>query len=200
MTTDKFYKVVKNEFYGYPDEWFPSISATIGDWYPSRNIFQIACAIASGEFSNLDGLVSSSNRLLSRYPFLSCPDPNYLSRNRPSLFHSRVFTCDDETTGVYWPVERRSIRFGRNRSHQDPRGRHMDLHHVDRRPFHARRWNDLIPCSDLVLHGWDGLGKQEDFADLGSVAGANHLCQVEDTVLIGIYRVNSTISVVIYSA
>ncbi|KAI9029267.1 calcofluor white hypersensitive protein [Hyaloraphidium curvatum] len=48
MTTDKFYKVVKNEFYGWPEEWFPSISATIGDWYPSRNIFQIACAIASG--------------------------------------------------------------------------------------------------------------------------------------------------------
>jgi hypothetical protein len=47
-TTDKYYRVVKNEHFGYPEEWFPSISATIGDWYPARNLFQIACAIASG--------------------------------------------------------------------------------------------------------------------------------------------------------
>jgi hypothetical protein len=29
-------------------EWFPSISATIGDWYPERNVFQIGMALASG--------------------------------------------------------------------------------------------------------------------------------------------------------
>ena len=29
-------------------EWFPSISATIGDWYPERNYFQIGMALASG--------------------------------------------------------------------------------------------------------------------------------------------------------
>ena len=42
-------KIVKNEHYGYPDEWFPSVSATIGDWYPERNLFQIFIAITSGE-------------------------------------------------------------------------------------------------------------------------------------------------------
>lgn len=33
---------------GYPDEWFPSVSATIGDRYPERSIFQVFIAITSG--------------------------------------------------------------------------------------------------------------------------------------------------------
>jgi len=56
-------KIVKNEYYGYPQQWFPSVSATIGrllqfllatarlilgDWYPERNVFQILIAICSG--------------------------------------------------------------------------------------------------------------------------------------------------------
>jgi hypothetical protein len=51
-------RIVKNEYYGYPQEWFPSVSATIGlsprieanvgDWYPERNVFQILIAICSG--------------------------------------------------------------------------------------------------------------------------------------------------------
>ncbi|KAG1821921.1 Frag1/DRAM/Sfk1 family-domain-containing protein [Suillus subaureus] len=41
-------KIVKNGVAGYPDEWFPSVSATIGDWYPERNIFQILIALTSG--------------------------------------------------------------------------------------------------------------------------------------------------------
>ncbi|RPD60996.1 hypothetical protein L226DRAFT_462521 [Lentinus tigrinus ALCF2SS1-7] len=41
-------KIVKNGVAGYPHEWFPSVSATIGDWYPERNIFQILIAINSG--------------------------------------------------------------------------------------------------------------------------------------------------------
>ncbi|KAJ3556781.1 hypothetical protein NM688_g1829 [Phlebia brevispora] len=41
-------KIVKNGVAGYPEEWFPSVSATIGDWYPERNIFQILIAINSG--------------------------------------------------------------------------------------------------------------------------------------------------------
>ncbi|PVV03583.1 hypothetical protein BB560_001928 [Smittium megazygosporum] len=40
-----FLKIVKNEYYGYPDEWFPSVSASIGDRYPERNIFQILIAL-----------------------------------------------------------------------------------------------------------------------------------------------------------
>ncbi|KIM62789.1 hypothetical protein SCLCIDRAFT_24844 [Scleroderma citrinum Foug A] len=41
-------KIVKNGVAGYPEEWFPSVSATIGDWYPERNVFQILIAITSG--------------------------------------------------------------------------------------------------------------------------------------------------------
>jgi hypothetical protein len=41
-------KIVQNEWYGYPDEWFPSVSATIGDRYPERSIFMIFIAITSG--------------------------------------------------------------------------------------------------------------------------------------------------------
>ncbi|KAF7975727.1 hypothetical protein HWV62_8699 [Athelia sp. TMB] len=41
-------KVVKNGIAGYPEEWWPSVSATIGDWYPERNLFQILIAVTSG--------------------------------------------------------------------------------------------------------------------------------------------------------
>lgn len=41
-------KIVQNEFYGYPDEWFPSVSATIGDRYPERSFFMLFIAITSG--------------------------------------------------------------------------------------------------------------------------------------------------------
>lgn len=43
-----YYKIVQNASYGYPDEWFPSVSATIGDRYPERSIFQIFIAVTSG--------------------------------------------------------------------------------------------------------------------------------------------------------
>ncbi|KAH0609548.1 uncharacterized protein H6S33_013034 [Morchella sextelata] len=43
-----FHKIVQNEHYGYPDEWFPSVSATIGDRYPERSIFQLFIAVTSG--------------------------------------------------------------------------------------------------------------------------------------------------------
>jgi len=35
---------------GYPIEWFPSVSATIGDRYPERSVFMVFIAITSGEF------------------------------------------------------------------------------------------------------------------------------------------------------
>jgi len=41
-------KIVQNEHYGYPQEWFPSVSATIGDRYPERSVFQIFIAMTSG--------------------------------------------------------------------------------------------------------------------------------------------------------
>lgn len=59
-----FHKIVKNDVAQYPDEWFPSVSATyvhlvpasftpshpcrIGDWYPERNIFQLFIALTAG--------------------------------------------------------------------------------------------------------------------------------------------------------
>ncbi|KAI9504115.1 Protein cwh43 [Coemansia spiralis] len=42
-----YFKIVKNEHFGYPDEWFPSVSATIGDRYPGRNVFQILIALTA---------------------------------------------------------------------------------------------------------------------------------------------------------
>lgn len=41
-------KIVQNASYGYPDEWFPSVLATIGDRYPERSVFQIFIAVTSG--------------------------------------------------------------------------------------------------------------------------------------------------------
>ncbi|KAK1760301.1 Frag1/DRAM/Sfk1 family-domain-containing protein [Echria macrotheca] len=49
-------KIVQNEWYGYPEEWFPSVSATIGDRYPERSIFMIFIAITSGPRFALVGL------------------------------------------------------------------------------------------------------------------------------------------------
>lgn len=42
------HKIVQNEFYGYPDEWFPSVSATIGDRYPERSFYQLLIALTAG--------------------------------------------------------------------------------------------------------------------------------------------------------
>ncbi|KAJ7650428.1 Frag1/DRAM/Sfk1 family-domain-containing protein [Roridomyces roridus] len=41
-------KIVRNSVAEYPQEFFPSVSATIGDWYPERNLFQIVIAFTSG--------------------------------------------------------------------------------------------------------------------------------------------------------
>jgi hypothetical protein len=41
-----YFKVVKNSYYGYPDEWIPSVSAVIGDRFPERNVFQLLMALA----------------------------------------------------------------------------------------------------------------------------------------------------------
>jgi Frag1/DRAM/Sfk1 family len=41
-------KIVQNEYYGYPDECFPSVSSAIGDRYPERSIPQLFIAITSG--------------------------------------------------------------------------------------------------------------------------------------------------------
>ncbi|GAB7363365.1 hypothetical protein MBLNU230_g3645t1 [Neophaeotheca triangularis] len=62
-------KIVKNEHFGYPIEWFPSVSATIGDRYPERAVFQVFIAICSGPRFILVGLwYCMSNRAGSRLP------------------------------------------------------------------------------------------------------------------------------------
>lgn len=45
-------KIVQNEWFGYPEEWFPSVSATIGDRYPERSFFMLFIAITSGKWKN----------------------------------------------------------------------------------------------------------------------------------------------------
>lgn len=63
-------KIVQNEFYGYPQEWyvwpnlktlsnshrFPSVSSTIGDRYPERSVFQLFIAFTAGPRFVLVGL------------------------------------------------------------------------------------------------------------------------------------------------
>ncbi|KOS17806.1 Protein CWH43 [Escovopsis weberi] len=69
-TSLHFHKIVQNEWYGYPDEWFPSVSATIGDRYPERSFFMIFIAITSGPRFALVGLWY----LLTRKPGTRLPD------------------------------------------------------------------------------------------------------------------------------
>lgn len=51
-----YHKIVQNEHYGYPDEWFPSVSATIGDRYPERSVFMVFIALTAGPRFALVGL------------------------------------------------------------------------------------------------------------------------------------------------
>lgn len=40
-------KIVKNSYFEYPDEWLPSVSATIGNFYPEKSIFQVLIALTA---------------------------------------------------------------------------------------------------------------------------------------------------------
>ncbi|EPE02575.1 calcofluor white hypersensitive protein [Ophiostoma piceae UAMH 11346] len=51
-----YQKIVQNEWFGYPQEWFPSVSATIGDRFPERSFFMFFIAITSGPRFALVGL------------------------------------------------------------------------------------------------------------------------------------------------
>ncbi|KAJ9144642.1 Protein CWH43 [Pleurostoma richardsiae] len=51
-----YHKIVQNEWFGYPEEWFPSVSATIGDRYPERSFFMVFIAMTSGPRFALVGL------------------------------------------------------------------------------------------------------------------------------------------------
>ncbi|SCV73348.1 BQ2448_7274 [Microbotryum intermedium] len=59
----------KKIWYTWPQEWWPSVSATIGDWYPERNLFQLVIAIVSGPRFVMIGIAY----LLARAPRTSLP-------------------------------------------------------------------------------------------------------------------------------
>lgn len=76
-------KIVENEHYGYPDEWFPSVSATIGDRYPERLVFQILIALTAGPRFLLIGLT-----------YLRAKDRHPWSAKAALIFGVlRTFTC-----------------------------------------------------------------------------------------------------------
>jgi hypothetical protein len=62
-----YHKIVQNEWYGFPDEWFPSVSATIGDRYPERSIFMIFIAITSGTRARSSDSSSDPTSMLLTY-------------------------------------------------------------------------------------------------------------------------------------
>jgi hypothetical protein len=47
-----FVYLVLIQLQGYPQEWFPSVSATIGDRYPERSVFMVFIALTSGTSYN----------------------------------------------------------------------------------------------------------------------------------------------------
>ncbi|GAA5847258.1 hypothetical protein JCM9279_006160 [Rhodotorula babjevae] len=66
-----YHRIVKNQWYGWPQEWAPSVSATIGDWFPERNVFQLLIALTSGPRFLLILLGFVSHR--HRYPHSALP-------------------------------------------------------------------------------------------------------------------------------
>ncbi|KAK8034313.1 Frag1/DRAM/Sfk1 family protein [Apiospora rasikravindrae] len=78
-----YHKIVKNEFYGYPEEWFPSVSATIGDQYPERSFFQLFIALTSGPRFALVGL----------WYLLTAKPGNVLPKFVAGVGVFRTFTC-----------------------------------------------------------------------------------------------------------
>ncbi|KAF9466466.1 Frag1/DRAM/Sfk1 family-domain-containing protein [Collybia nuda] len=121
-------KIVKNGVAGYPEEWFPSVSATIGDWYPERNLFQILIALTSGprlalvalqyylqksHASSLPGLVFVFGLIRT----LSCGGWVYITSNDDHDVHD-IFMITYMVCNIPWmlggisctPTEQASVR------------------------------------------------------------------------------------------
>jgi hypothetical protein len=135
-----YHKIVQNQWYGYPDEWFPSVSSTIGDRYPERSFFQLCIAITSGAFPL--AVVEPARRFETPWS-LTAP-----------LGRSSVRPC--------WPLVPLDSK-ARPCASQDRCGLrplpHLDLwrvdvRHLDRRARQARRVYDFVPRSDAALDGW----------------------------------------------
>ncbi|TPX60434.1 hypothetical protein PhCBS80983_g01778 [Powellomyces hirtus] len=97
-----WHQVLKNEVAGWPQEWFPSVSAVTGDWYPARNIFQIIIAMAAGPRFMLIGLnhvvtdvhLTSAARVVRRFALafgliraLSCGGWVYITSTDQHMIH-----------------------------------------------------------------------------------------------------------------
>lgn len=125
-----YHKIVENEYYGYPQEWFPSVSATIGDRYPERSFFMLFIAITSGT----EELGASH-----RHQGLTCVC-------RTSICAGRVMVSPHSAT----ERDPAQIRSGNgNLPHVDLR--RMDIRDVYRRPRLARHLYDLILGCDAAL-------------------------------------------------
>ena len=97
---------------GYPIEWFPSVSATIGDRYPERSVFQVFIAITSGQ-CKYPGPVRARTKGYDRASILTGRSLVYLD-------------CEAECS----PPEIRRRRRALSNVHLW----RLDVRHLDRRP------------------------------------------------------------------
>lgn len=95
-------------YQGYPQEWFPSVSATIGDRYPERSVFQLFIAMTSGRPIIIVYLSTPSSPLPSRSPLcpglplvppycktqFGAPQSGIRNRNIPYAHLRRMDICD----------------------------------------------------------------------------------------------------------
>ena len=109
-----YYKIVENAHYRYPDEWFPSVSSTIGDRYPERSVFMVFIAITSGPRfalvalfyfltrrpnSNLPGIIAGTGLFRS----LTCGGWTYVTSTDDHDWHD-IFMVSYLVSTVPWTL------------------------------------------------------------------------------------------------
>ena len=126
-----YHKIVENEYYGYPDEWFPSVSATIGDRYPERSFFMVFIAITSGNGRIASGrsawLIGVRTTLCSRWFILPA--------HSATKFRSTKIRC------IYGRIS-------------NPHSRRMDICYFYRRSSMARHFHDIIFSCNGTVDCW----------------------------------------------
>lgn len=123
-------KIVQNEHWGYPQEWFPSVSATIGDRYPERSFFMFFIALTSGTRSTYTAEGMGSSLTISRteicFGWTLVPSHGAVEFVPPKIRGtSRILSNFD-----LW---------------------RMDIRYVDRRSRLARYFHDLVPRCDTTV-------------------------------------------------
>ena len=91
-------RVVKNRVASYPEEWWPSVRATIEDWFPERNMFQILYAATAGFWLAMIGLCGA----LASYSY-GRPLGGALLGSTGIL---RTFSCGGPVSDIYDPLTR----------------------------------------------------------------------------------------------